>query len=66
VSAIPFYVTTLSAERRGEGYKVTTTYFYVVPQKDGDVALVRLRDGRVEETVRRAFAAAGGRSIAPQ
>ncbi|MEM1151485.1 MAG: hypothetical protein AAGI03_13145 [Pseudomonadota bacterium] len=63
VTAIPFYVTTLTAQPLGPGFQVTTTYFYVVPQKTGDLAVVRIQDGRLEQVVRRAFAAAGGQRI---
>ena len=42
---------------------MTAEYFYLVPQKSGDVAVVRIEEPRTERTVRRIFAMAGGRAI---
>ncbi|MEM9852891.1 MAG: hypothetical protein AAF841_00430 [Pseudomonadota bacterium] len=63
VEALPTFVTTLYAVPLETGYEVTTEYFYLVPQKGGDVAVIRFRQPRIEQTVRRVFASAGGRSI---
>lgn len=63
VEALPTFVTTLSATPRDEGFEVTTEFFYRVPQKDGGVAVVRFRQPRIEQTIRRVFASAGGEAI---
>lgn len=60
---LPTFVTTLSAQERAEGFVVTTEYFYRVPQRSGEVAVVRFSQPRIEATVRRVFASAGGRSF---
>lgn len=63
IEQLPTFVTTLSAQERSEGFIVTTEYFYRVPQRTGEVAVVRFSQPRIEETVRRIFASAGGRSF---
>lgn len=63
IEELPTFVTTLEATEHPAGFIVTTEYFYRVPQRSGDVAVVRFRQSRIENTVRRVFAAAGGRSF---
>ncbi len=60
ISEIPIFVTTLNAEQSGSGYAITTQYFYIVPQKNDEVAVVRIAEPRTERVVRRAFELAGG------
>ncbi|MEM1237368.1 MAG: hypothetical protein AAGI10_10390 [Pseudomonadota bacterium] len=63
VTALPLFVTTLKAVESGTGFKVTTEYFYLVPQKSGVVAQIRFREPEVERLVRRIFTSAGGQAI---
>ncbi|MEM1374258.1 MAG: hypothetical protein AAGF78_07745 [Pseudomonadota bacterium] len=63
IEMLPTFITTLTAQDRAEGVLVTTEYFYRVPQRSGEVAVVRFRQPQIEETVRRVFASAGGRSF---
>ena len=63
VETLPRQVITLRARPAAPGYTVTTEYYYLVPQKNGDIAEVRFAERRVERTIRRAFAMAGGQSI---
>ena len=60
---LPTFVTTLQAIERLEGFVVTTEYFYRVPQRNGDIAIVRFSQPRIESTVRRVFASAGGKAF---
>ena len=63
VTSLPLFVTTLKAEESGNGFAVTTEYFYLVPQKSGEVAQIRFREPQVERMIRRIFATAGGQAI---
>ena len=63
VTSLPLFVTTLKAEESGSGFAVTTEYFYLVPQKSGEVAQIRFREPQVERMIRRIFATAGGQAI---
>ncbi|MEL6915054.1 MAG: hypothetical protein AAFP13_11180 [Pseudomonadota bacterium] len=63
VEDLPVLVTTLEATESAAGFTVVTEYFYRVPQIGGQVAEVRFAEPRVQRTIRRAFAAAGGTPI---
>ena len=63
IEQLPTFVTTLVAEPRGEGFAVTTEYYYRVPQKNGETAVIRFSEPRIEQTIRRVFASAGGQSF---
>lgn len=60
VEELPVLVTTLSAEEEAGGFAVTTEYYYLVPQRSGEVAEIRFAEPRVQRTIRRALSAAGG------